>query len=166
MPLKLNVGLSRKLGQANYGSLGASCHVEVELDGALLQNDLDSFHRHVRNAFLACRQAVHDELSRCQDRPSGTPTGEQPAANRTNTNGHQGHGRRASQNQLDYANKLAGQIKELGIGSLESLAGKICGKPIADLSSSDVSGLINILKDIKAGKIILEDALSGAASTD
>lgn len=66
MPLKLNVGFSKKLGQPDFGSLGAMCNVEVELESSLIQSDLEGFHRHVRNAFTACRQAVDDELSRHQ----------------------------------------------------------------------------------------------------
>ena len=79
MPLVLNVGLSKKLGLPDYGSVGATCNVTVELDGTLLQSDLETFQRHVRNAYVACSQAVNDELSR--QRPA-----ERTAAN-TNGNG-------------------------------------------------------------------------------
>ena len=50
----------------DYGSAGASCNLQVELDGHLLQSDLDGFHTHVKNAFNACRQAVNDEFARLQ----------------------------------------------------------------------------------------------------
>src|SRR6188472_636250 len=66
MPLKLSVGLTKKIGLPSYSSLAASCHAEVELDNSLLQGDLEGFHRHVRNIFFSCRQAVNDELARQQ----------------------------------------------------------------------------------------------------
>jgi hypothetical protein len=67
MPLKLNVGVSRKVGLPGYSSIGASCNVESELDSSLLENDLDRFHAQVRDAFVAAHQAVNDELDRLQD---------------------------------------------------------------------------------------------------
>ena len=42
MPMKLNVGVSRKVGLPNYGSVGASCNLELELDATLLERDLDA----------------------------------------------------------------------------------------------------------------------------
>ena len=176
MPLKLNIGLSQKIGQPDYGSLGASCHVEVELEGALLRDDLDGFHRHVRNLFVTCRQAVNDELARQtsdstgnRSRPAGQPE-PQPTASRANGNSSSGNngngngsnGHRASQKQRNYANQLAGQIPGLGARRMESLSQKMFGKPVADLASLDASALIDTLKAIKDGQITLEDALEGA----
>jgi len=64
MPMKLNVGVSRKLGLPNYGSVGASCNLELELDATLLERDLNAFHTQIRGAYAAAHQAVHDELAR------------------------------------------------------------------------------------------------------
>jgi hypothetical protein len=66
MPLKLNVGVSRKVGLPAYGSVGASCNLELELDATLLDRDLDGFHAQLRGAYVAAHQAVHDELARLQ----------------------------------------------------------------------------------------------------
>ncbi|MCY2994370.1 MAG: hypothetical protein NTY19_41840, partial [Planctomycetota bacterium] len=155
MPLVLNVGLSKKLGLPDYGSVGATCHVTVELEGTLLQNDLETFQRHVRNAYVACSQAVNDELSR--QRPAeatansgnghGNGAANTPKAN-GNGNGNGSHAtgngngnapagsanHRASQKQLDFANQLARQIKGLGVRRLEELASKMFGKPLTNLS--------------------------------
>jgi len=63
MAVKLSVGLQRKVGLPEFGSLGASCHVEFEIDRSLLEHDLNGFHQKVSDAFVACRQAVHDQLA-------------------------------------------------------------------------------------------------------
>jgi hypothetical protein len=67
MPLKLNVGVSRKVGLSNYASMGATCNLEVELDSTLLHHDLAEFHSQVRDAYVAAHQAVNDELARLQN---------------------------------------------------------------------------------------------------
>ncbi len=86
MPMKVSVGLSKKVGLPDYGSLGASCHVEVELDGALLQTDVEKFQQQVRRAYQACAQAVNEELARSHS----TNGNEAPPANGQSANGN-GH---------------------------------------------------------------------------
>lgn len=63
MSLKLNLGLSKKIGLPDYGSFGASCHVEFEADPSLLFHDRASFQAHVRDAYAACQEAVNDQLA-------------------------------------------------------------------------------------------------------
>ncbi len=70
MPLKLTVGLSKKVGLPNYGSLGATCGLEVELPDQVLHADPEAFERQVRDAFAACVQAVQDELDRHRPPPA------------------------------------------------------------------------------------------------
>lgn len=168
MPLKVSAGLSKKIGLPDYGSLGASCSVEFEADQSLLQHDLEAFHRQVRNAYTACRQAVQDELARHQQnqpatasnhgRPNGSDNGNGHAAN-----GNGSGGQMVSEKQLAYIRQLAGQIKGLGVRRLESLAAKMFNKPLAALSSIEASGLIDALKGMKAGTIDLNAVLDGAA---
>ena len=61
--LKLNVGSNRKVGLPDYGSAGASCNLEVELEAGLF-HDLDGLHKVIKRAYAACNQAVQDELVR------------------------------------------------------------------------------------------------------
>jgi hypothetical protein len=93
MSVKLNVGVSRKVGLPDYGSVGATCNVEVELDGSLLKGDLEAFYAQVRHAYGAARQAVHDELARLQAADTQSPT-KPPARDAVNGSGPgDGHAR-------------------------------------------------------------------------
>jgi hypothetical protein len=62
MGMKISVGLQKKVGQPNFGSAGASYHVEFEVDPGLIEINLEAFYGKVNSAFLACRQAVNAQL--------------------------------------------------------------------------------------------------------
>ena len=70
MPLKVNIGLSKKIGQRDYGSLGASCHVEFEMDGSYDNGSTEHFQDAVHRAYVACRQAVETEIASSQGNTS------------------------------------------------------------------------------------------------
>lgn len=89
MPLKLHVGVSRKVSLPDYGSVGASLSVEVEVDSTLLERDLDGFHARVRDVYVAAHQAVDDELVRLQG-PVGIPREPSNSPPRPAPNGHAG----------------------------------------------------------------------------
>ena len=69
MPMKLNVGVSRKFGLPNYGSVGASCSLEMEVDTGLLETDPAGLQARIRHVYAAARQAVQDELVRLRTLP-------------------------------------------------------------------------------------------------
>jgi len=88
--LKLNVGTNRKIGQPDYGSAGASCNLEVELDTALF-HDLDGAHHVIQRAYAACNQAVNDELTRLSASSSGSNGHQHHQHNHLHHDHHQAH---------------------------------------------------------------------------
>jgi hypothetical protein len=162
------VGYSEKLGQPEFGSIGASCYVECELDGRLVFENPEGFQAKVRELYAACSNAAKEELARHRTgnddssrngsrQPANgvTPSGGKPASNGGSSN------HRASKRQMDFLEQLARQIPQVGVRRLEPLAQRICGKPVAELSSFDASSLIDTLKAIKEGKLGVDAALSG-----
>jgi hypothetical protein len=143
MPLKLSVGVSRKLGQPDYGSVGATCGAELELDAALLRDDPEEFDRRVRSAYAACARAVDAELAR----PAAPPA--RPAS-------HEGHadagpagrapGRPATPRRLRALGALA---RSRGVGPDELLAGR--GLDAGTVSAAEASRLISGLRAAAAG---------------
>ena len=182
MPLKTNIGVSRKVADNNYGSRGASVNLEVELDSALI-NDPQRFHERIRQVFRLAQQAIDEELGRQQPAANhatdaaasngratpqngshATPQNGSSHATNGNTNGNGRAATNASEKQLTYARQLAKSINGLGIRNLETLAQKMFSKPLAGLSTLDASGLIDTLKSIKTGEIDIKSVLNGAAS--
>jgi hypothetical protein len=100
MAVQVSVGLQKKVGLPEFGSLGASCHIEFEIDRSLLDHDLDGFHEKVSDAFIACKQAVNDQLALANENAVKTVVQDevksardvQPSANKPNGyaggNGH------------------------------------------------------------------------------
>jgi|SRR5579863_6126967 len=172
MAITVNVGYSKKLGQPDFGSIGASCHLECEFDGRLAFDEPEKFQAKVRDLYTACVGAVQEELARRsagQSEPpatakngsrktsrNGTANGNSPANSKGVPNHH------ASARQIDYLERLAREIPSVGIRRLEALAQQICNKPMAALSSFDASSLIDTLKAIKEGRLDLDAALKGA----
>jgi hypothetical protein len=179
MPMKISVGLSKKVGLPGYSSLGASCQVEFEAEATLLQTDREAFYRQVRNAYAACALAVHEELARQQassggngpadHAPNGSSNGH--AATPPNGNGHSAGSHKSERNedsnppasarQVTYLRQLAGRVEGVGVRRLETLAQRMFAKPLAGLSSQDASRLIDTLRSLKSGEIELDMVLGG-----
>ncbi len=155
MSLKIIVSICRKLGQPNYGSLGASCTAEAELPNASL-DDSEAIQQAAKDGFFACEQAVNDQLTGRQasgrdDRPAAATAGPK--------NGNGAGWRQASEKQMTYVRQLATRIDALGVRKLETLSQKMFGTPLAGLSSFDASKMIDVLKQAQAGIADLEAVL-------
>ena len=62
MPLKLNIGLSRKVGEPNYCSRGAAVNIELELDSSLV-TEPDRLQDRIRQMFRLAKESVDEQLS-------------------------------------------------------------------------------------------------------
>ena len=127
MALKLNVGVSRKVGLPDYGSVGASCNLELELDAGLIDRDLDAFHARVRGVYVAAHQAVHDELARLQA-PVESPHDPPAAPARHASNGHVGgNGHAGSNGRTDRPagrSRLSKPATENQVRAIRSIANR------------------------------------------
>ena len=142
MPMTLNVGLSKKVGEANYGSRGATVNLQTELDAGVV-NDPDRLRERIRQMFHLARDAIHEEL------------GANGASSFPNGNGHNGPphgngspGRPATDSQVRALNAIA---RKQGFDLMNFVRERFgCSRP-EDLSLSNASGLIDELNGSASG---------------
>ena len=114
MPMKLNVGLSRKVGEANFGSRGATVNLELEVDSTLAAEP-DRLQERIRELFGFAKMSIDEELQSAPTQPASdaqrsngraADNARQPhasgrnGASRSATNGHRsnGNGRQPANN--------------------------------------------------------------------
>jgi hypothetical protein len=111
MPLKVNIGASKKVADQNYGSRGASVNLEIELDASLV-TDPAKLQEKIRHLFGLVRQSLAEELN------GGNTNGHAPKSDNgngqhrpasSNGNGTQRHGghRQATQSQVKAIHAIA-----------------------------------------------------------
>ena len=143
--LKINIGHSRKIGEPNYGSRGASVHFEVEVDHSLVEQP-QALRQKIRELFVQAQAAVREELHAPET--NGT---QRPATNghqRPATNGHQLPQRMATSSQVRAIHAIANRqrtnlselLQELGIGRLEELSISAASDLIDRLKSAAGAG--------------------------
>jgi hypothetical protein len=146
MPTKLSIGFSKKIGTPHYGSLGASCSVEVEIDNGCLQGNADMFRRAAQTAFQNCRDAVEDQLAHSKAPTNGTNGVASPSPAYATRNGHHTRvsNRRATTSQVRAIRAIA---KQADVDLSGFLKERFQTESPEDLSLPDASRLIDELKN-------------------
>ncbi len=109
--LKLNVGFSRKVGEPDFGSRGASVNVEVELDAGVIREP-DRLRGQIQHLFDVAETSVNEELQASPIPNTGAPkngrsNGQQNGHGNGNANGRTGNGRLATQSQVRAIHAIA-----------------------------------------------------------
>jgi hypothetical protein len=144
MPLKMNVGLNRKITDNNYGSRGASVNVELELDSGLV-NEPAKLQEKIRQLFGLVRTSLVEELNG-NGQQASTGNGQQANGNaggqKTNAP------RPATQSQIKAIHAIA---RNQGLNVAQLLRERFHVAKPEDLTIGEASQLIDQLKNAKAG---------------
>jgi len=152
--MKLNVGLCRKIGEAHYGSRGATVNLELELDSSLV-SDPARLKERIRQLFALVRTSLAEELNGGNGNGhSQQPNCEAPPPSSQNGNGN-GHSasaptgpgsggqRPATQSQVKAIHAIA---RSRRINVFQFLQERFqVGRP-DDLTLKDASAAIDELK--------------------
>jgi len=149
--IKLNAGFSRKVGEPNYGSRGASVNVELELESGLIA-DPDAFMTRIHSLFEIARRSVDVELN-------NTPVGNVHTG-RTHDNQHPAGGRfnsRDSNHREGVRYATSSQVRAIrsicqrqGSNANQAAADRFGVDNVENLTLQQASSLIDDLKAVQA----------------
>jgi hypothetical protein len=112
--LKINVGFNRKVGEANYGSGGASVNLELELDSGLI-GEPERLKDRIRLLFVLAKASVDEEL-RSQPATNCSTNGSHFNGNGHSNGRRRDNTRRATASQVRALNPIAGrQERDLAV---------------------------------------------------
>jgi hypothetical protein len=137
--LKLNVGLSRKIGEADSSSCGASANLEVELDPNLV-NQAERPQEHIRYLLRLAEDAV-EQGPNLRDAPDGRLTVADDGQHNSHHRGRRG--RRATRAQILAIHGLATR-HEVDLDGLLRDRYRVC--QLYELSVLEASKLVDELK--------------------
>jgi hypothetical protein len=143
--LKLTISFSRKTGDANYGSRGASVDLALELEGGLVDQP-ERLKERIRYLFGLAKASVEEELASQQAGLNGTQT--EANGNGPANEGQRDGTRRATARQVRALYAIADRQELDAAGLVQSRYG--VDKP-EDLSITEASELIDSLK--AAGRV-------------
>ena len=146
MAAKLSVGLQKKLGLPGFSSIGASCHVEFEVETSLMESNLDGFHQKVHSVYSACQQAINEQLARYQSKSPNFNDPSRPQLNvQINPNAQQvrQESSRATRNQIRSIFAIA---RNQGLDPLQIVRTRFNLDLPEDLTIREASSLIDELK--------------------
>jgi hypothetical protein len=168
MPPTVSVSVSRKLGLPSFGSVGASCAAQIELDPFVL-TEPETLRQRIHDAFDVCRQAVNDELARSGKSCLPAPFSKEDSSDVASPAAVQGELEFASpplatERQVEFLYQLARQIRGLGGQRLILVAEHRYGRSLNELTASEASGLIDLLKEVRSGARPVCELLPEAAA--
>lgn len=147
MPLKVNVGLTRKVGESNYGSRGASVNVELELESALA-GEPAKLQERIRQLFDMVRASVAEELHASPVTNGSSSNGHTPPSEGNGTAARKGSFRAATQSQVRALLAIA---KSKNVNLTRLLRGRHHVDRPDELSVQEASALIDLLKKPDTG---------------
>lgn len=132
MPLKLAVSTSRKVGEPNFGSRGATVGLEMEVDTSLADQPRQ-LHERIRRLFRLAKQSVDQELGCAAESASQTtPELTRPATQRQ----LRAIQAIASRRSINIADELQ---RQFGVGRLEDLSLRDASRLIATIEAPDTA---------------------------